>query len=732
MDSNETRWIINPIDLFKNEKETTFNKYEDVNLSELDIFLSNHSDIGYHEGDKKKKEDEDNENCIFSIANQNIPMTSIDIGTKNNLYTYSNNNNNNNSSGHDNDKENESNNIPLNNGHNSGQEVVGPSELINPLIWDEFLSNCVNSDSLPSAPINNADNDTNNSGQVSGILDNLNRMDQQLLEQQEQLNIEIQKQKKMNKLLEEKLKQTQLQQQQLRKILKEQQALNSVRFVLGDITQSSRLNNTPKKKLKEFNISKSTNNSPIKKTQNTKLSFINSLHSTSKNNNKKNDNNSTNINNGSPKRRQYRFKNNVPDNDSTKQKFQRIKDKNLKINFITTLTPRDQDNFITDSALSSPIRASPNRSFVESPSREYLENGSPVLGVDLRKTLDINRNSFSLQSLTNDILNRSPINNNVTNYNNNNKNNNYKECNLLDNLPTTFQDTPLRTKDYISPIDILMPPSEVSHDTRSPSKPTLIQNSMPLVYPSQEELKKIPEIPKFDELQENFTNVNKLSPSNLELKGSSMESLPAFNGQLELSECQIKPVSPSRGSRKCTKLSRDDLDRYVKELPDRLFECLYPNCGKFFKRRYNIRTHIQTHLEDRPYSCDFPGCNKAFVRNHDLIRHKKTHLKKKFVCPCGRVYYKEDQLHSHQSKMICIGGKQYYNIITEQPPGVVSPVRRDATVESDSLASSNLLSSSESYIEEDSNKENSYGTNLVFKMKRYAIEFPVNKDVNGT
>lgn len=711
MDSNETRWMINPIDLFKNEKETTFSKYEDINLNEFDIFLSSNSADGAHDDDKENKKVYEDYN--FPIDNQDILMTPIDIETNNNLYTYNNN------SSNDNDKENESNNILINNKNDLGQENMSPAELMNPLIWDELLLDYVDSDPLPCVPIQDTANDSNNSNQATVILDNLNKMDQQLLEQQEQLNIEIQKQKKMNKLLEEKLKQTQLQQQQLRKILKEQQALSSVRFVLGDITQSSRLNNTPKKKIKEFNVSKSTNNSPIKKIQNTKLSFVNSLHSTSKNNNKSNNSNGNGINNSSPKRRQYRFKNNVSDNDSTKQKFQRIKDKNLKINFTTTLTPKDQDNFLTDSALSSPVRVSPNRSYIESPTREYLDMGSPVLGNDLRQNLDINTNLISLRPLADNVLNRSLTNNN------------FKESTLLDDLPTTFQDTPIRTKDYISPISILMPPSEDHHDTRSPSKSTIIKNSIPFVYSSQKELKKIPAISKSNKLNESFIHVNETPSSTPELRDSSKKLLSDLNGQLEQSEHQVKSVSPSKGPRKFTKLSRDELDRYVKELPDRLFECLYPNCGKFFKRRYNIRTHIQTHLEDRPYGCDFPGCNKAFVRNHDLIRHKKTHLKKKFVCACGKIYYREEQLFSHQNKMICIGGKQYYNVLTEQPSRSSNLLCKDVTTRSDSLASSNLPSSSESFNREDSNKENSYGTRLVFKMKCHSIDFPVNKDIDS-
>lgn len=68
---------------------------------------------------------------------------------------------------------------------------------------------------------------------------------------------------------------------------------------------------------------------------------------------------------------------------------------------------------------------------------------------------------------------------------------------------------------------------------------------------------------------------------------------------------------------------------------DGKFLCLYPGCGKKFGRRYNLCSHIQTHLADRPYSCS--SCEASFVRQHDLKRHERTHaVVKPHICPCGR------------------------------------------------------------------------------------------------
>ncbi|CAI4055483.1 hypothetical protein N7582_000348 [Saccharomyces uvarum] len=137
--------------------------------------------------------------------------------------------------------------------------------------------------------------------------------------------------------------------------------------------------------------------------------------------------------------------------------------------------------------------------------------------------------------------------------------------------------------------------------------------------------------------------------------------------------------SPSKITRKLTTLPRGSIDRYVKEMPDKSFECLYPGCAKTFKRRYNIRSHIQTHLEDRPYSCDNPGCDKAFVRNHDLIRHKKSHQEKAYACPCGKKFNREDALVVHRSRMICTGGKKYENVVIKRSPRKRGRPRKDGS-----------------------------------------------------
>ncbi|AOA60342.1 Transcriptional factor [Komagataella phaffii CBS 7435] len=115
----------------------------------------------------------------------------------------------------------------------------------------------------------------------------------------------------------------------------------------------------------------------------------------------------------------------------------------------------------------------------------------------------------------------------------------------------------------------------------------------------------------------------------------------------------------SSPTRKCstmkTTLPRGHLDYYfVGPNEDRLYTCMYNNCGKLFTRISNIRAHVQTHLCDRPFTCDI--CGKKFVRNHDLRRHKKKHQDYTQVCPCGKKFSRRDALKTHRERNICIGG----------------------------------------------------------------------------
>lgn len=139
--------------------------------------------------------------------------------------------------------------------------------------------------------------------------------------------------------------------------------------------------------------------------------------------------------------------------------------------------------------------------------------------------------------------------------------------------------------------------------------------------------------------------------------------------------------SPLKVRSRPTSLPPGYIDQYVKLLPDKNFECLYPNCGKLFKRRYNIRSHIQTHLEDKPYKCDHDGCNKAFVRNHDLVRHKKVH-EKQFACVCGKKFHNEDIMIRHRNRNNCTGPSKMQEtmMVSKSPKKHSSPSKLNSNI----------------------------------------------------
>lgn len=119
----------------------------------------------------------------------------------------------------------------------------------------------------------------------------------------------------------------------------------------------------------------------------------------------------------------------------------------------------------------------------------------------------------------------------------------------------------------------------------------------------------------------------------------------------------IQQLTPKR-IKKTSLLPPGELDQYWTG-PDELktYTCTYQECGKKFTRRYNVRSHIQTHLCDRPFACSY--CPKKFVRQHDLNRHVKGHLEARHCkCPCGKEFARLDALKKHRERNICPGGYQ--------------------------------------------------------------------------
>jgi metallothionein expression activator len=151
----------------------------------------------------------------------------------------------------------------------------------------------------------------------------------------------------------------------------------------------------------------------------------------------------------------------------------------------------------------------------------------------------------------------------------------------------------------------------------------------------------------------------------------------------------LETVSMSEGRKthdKVSTLPRGEIDSYIiGPRDDKTYICNFEDCGKLFTRRYNARSHVQTHLSDRPHICDYEHCNKSFVRQHDLTRHKKVHTEFAHKCPCGKRFSRHDALFRHRQRQICIGAlsdEEMANcqIIAANPPtsGSVNKPKRQS------------------------------------------------------
>ena len=90
---------------------------------------------------------------------------------------------------------------------------------------------------------------------------------------------------------------------------------------------------------------------------------------------------------------------------------------------------------------------------------------------------------------------------------------------------------------------------------------------------------------------------------------------------------------------------------------ERPYQCTH--CGRGFRRRDTLDTHIRTHTDERPYSCRI--CSRAFRQKGDCSKHEKTHNKHKSVvvladpddtelysCPlCGAMFELKEDLDHH-------------------------------------------------------------------------------------
>ncbi|NWZ74553.1 ZN467 protein, partial [Acrocephalus arundinaceus] len=54
---------------------------------------------------------------------------------------------------------------------------------------------------------------------------------------------------------------------------------------------------------------------------------------------------------------------------------------------------------------------------------------------------------------------------------------------------------------------------------------------------------------------------------------------------------------------------------------ERPFPC--PHCGRRFRQRIHLRSHLRTHTGERPHPC--PRCPRRFAHRQHLLRHLRLH-----------------------------------------------------------------------------------------------------------
>ncbi|EPY52167.1 transcription factor Ace2 [Schizosaccharomyces cryophilus OY26] len=157
------------------------------------------------------------------------------------------------------------------------------------------------------------------------------------------------------------------------------------------------------------------------------------------------------------------------------------------------------------------------------------------------------------------------------------------------------------------------------------------------------------------------------------LVGASEALLPVKQEPLDTQDMHfVRPLLTPKPHMKITenngcKTSRKQSSRICRIPPETMaslyrgpeedgkFICLFNGCCKRVRRKYNIESHIQTHLSDRPYRCEV--CKAGFVRHHDLKRHLRIHENgRPYVCECSKRFNRLDALNRHKQRNICIGG----------------------------------------------------------------------------
>ena len=169
---------------------------------------------------------------------------------------------------------------------------------------------------------------------------------------------------------------------------------------------------------------------------------------------------------------------------------------------------------------------------------------------------------------------------------------------------------------------------------------------------------KIADLPSIGLRDQNMADFNLFSETSL-LNSQSTVDLTAYSPRRQKpthSRAQSASGVDPGFTTVDTGISSEEVNAFISgPNDDQKWTCMYPDCGKHFGRKENIKSHVQTHLGDRQFLCIH--CNKRFVRQHDLKRHEKIHTGvKPYPCECGHSFARMDALTRHKQRNTCIGG----------------------------------------------------------------------------
>jgi uncharacterized Zn-finger protein len=118
-------------------------------------------------------------------------------------------------------------------------------------------------------------------------------------------------------------------------------------------------------------------------------------------------------------------------------------------------------------------------------------------------------------------------------------------------------------------------------------------------------------------------------PMNTRFRRASLSSKPALDDLPPLSSLSNTTTYALQTS--VTIPCNDDIQNSITcssstELS--VYTCPWPDCGKVFKRHYNLKSHQKTHTGERPFQCNH--CHKSFGRRHDMIVREDTWVPRLF------------------------------------------------------------------------------------------------------